>query len=294
MHTAHEFSVGAAVVAAAFFFFGARAVRAEDPAPAGGSANATGAFLGPEAGWGLCRLELLDVHGLWGGQNVYVEGSGRCVVRVVEPAQTERRFAFQLESQEALAVLRSCVSADLLSIRIPERPGVPDEAHPTLVLRAADGRAHTLYKWSNDKVPAFDGIYQGLLALIKKTEGLKPECTGPHDWKWRPWEAVVVTVSMFSGRPDPGWEIPSPKEWEAIRDRLQDLPETAKVNRPSLGYRGVILTARGVEGFPLRVTAWKGVVELEEIPGVVVTLQDAKGLEAWLLAEAKKRGIEVP
>ncbi|MBI5365926.1 MAG: hypothetical protein HZA54_02715 [Planctomycetes bacterium] len=266
------------------------AVRAEDPAAAG---NATATFLGPEAGRGRCRLELQDVHGLWGGNAVFVEHSGRCVVRVVGPGQDEKRYAWKLEPAAAAAFFAMCIESDLVALQIKERPGIPDEGHPVLVLLDARGRAHRVGKWQSDKVPAFDRIYEALLALAKQAEAQKPEFTGKFEWDWRPWEAVVVTVSMFSGRPDPTFELTDPADWEKLREFLIDLPDGPKLQPPQLGYRGMILVSRGVENFQPHLAVWKGTIEIEVDQDFRACHKDEKGMEAWLLAEAKQRGIEV-
>lgn len=256
--------------------------------------NATARFLGPETGWSACHLELHDVHGLWGGTAVYVEGSGRCAVESVDRGQHERRFTLKLDPQEVTDLLRLCIASDLVGLRIKDRPGVPDEARPTIVLLEPSGRAHAVAKWSNDKVPGFDRVYAALRGLEKKTADQKPEFEGPFAWDWRPWEAVVVTLSMFSGRPDPSFELTAPAEWERVRDGLKDLPAASKPNPPQLGYRGVVIVPRLVPGLPARATAWQGTVGIERAGGAVTWHEDARGVEAWLLGEAKRRGLPAP
>jgi hypothetical protein len=50
-------------------------------------------------------------------------------------------------------------------IEIPNRPGVPDEARPTITVRLADGTEKSVAKWANDKHADFDAIYKHLLSL---------------------------------------------------------------------------------------------------------------------------------
>lgn len=140
--------------------------------------NATAKFLGPEGDWPKCRLVLRDVQGLFGGEDIDIRGSGECTIRVVA-AGKEKRFRLKLTAEETLALRRACIESDLVDLKIKDRPGVPDEAHPELALSNAAGETRKVAKWANDKVPAFDKVYQALRALKEKTKDLKPESEGP-------------------------------------------------------------------------------------------------------------------
>jgi hypothetical protein len=150
--------------------------------------NATAKFLGPEADWSKCRLTLKDVQGLWGGRDVYVDGGGDCIIRVVKEGQKEQRFRLKLDPKETLALRALCIEADLATVKI-ERPKqmLPDTSHPTLILSNAAGEKYEETKYGDStKAPAFDKVYKAMMALESKTKGLKPEFTGPYDWKWEP------------------------------------------------------------------------------------------------------------
>ncbi len=148
--------------------------------------NATARFLGPEGDWPKCQLVLRDVQGLFGGEDVYVSGAGECTIRLVAAGMKEKRFRLKLTASETLALRRACVEADLADLRIRDRSGVPDEAHPELSLTSAAGETRKVAKWANDKVPAFDKVYQAVRALKEKTKDLKPEYDGPYDRAWKP------------------------------------------------------------------------------------------------------------
>jgi hypothetical protein len=150
--------------------------------------NATAKFLGSEADWAKCKLTLKDVHGLWGGRDVYVYGSGDCVIRIVKEGQKEQRFRLKLEPKEALALRTLVIETDLASVKI-ERPKqvIPDMSHSTIILVNAAGEKYEVGKWGSEtKVPAFDKVLEALRALEAKTKDLKPEFTGPYDWYWEP------------------------------------------------------------------------------------------------------------
>jgi hypothetical protein len=258
---------------------------------AGADEPSTADFLGPETTWGRARLELRDVHGLWGGTDVVVEGSGRVVVRVVERTREERRYETTIPVGEAVALLRRAVEADLLRVAPPQRPGVPDEARPMLVVRNARGLGRSVLKWENDQVPRFDGVRAALTELARAVQArgqpVPVEATEPA---WQPFEAISVTVSMFSGRPDPYFELLDDVDVEALREKLRDLPAADRaVQPPGLGYRGLHLRVRGYDRLPREVVVFGGTVTVD---GRVV--RDARGLEAWLKEQARARGIEVP
>jgi hypothetical protein len=147
--------------------------------------NATSKFLGPESDWPKCKVALRDIQGLFGGQDVYVDGSGDCIVRLVEKGN-EKRFSLKLAQEEAAALRRMCIRSDLADLKIKERPGVPDEAHPEISLTSAAGETRKAAKWANDKVPAFDKVYAVLVGISKRTADLKPTYEGKYDPAWKP------------------------------------------------------------------------------------------------------------
>jgi hypothetical protein len=141
--------------------------------------SATAAFLGAEDQWPRCGIVLEDIQGLWGGTAIYLDTSGACLIRIVS-GPNEKRFTLKLATEDTLALRKVCIEADLLSVQVKDRPGVPDEARPRIKLRNAEGKTHEVAKWANDKVPRFDQVYNALLALRKKTENLKPEIGRAH------------------------------------------------------------------------------------------------------------------
>jgi hypothetical protein len=157
--------------------------HAAEAAPAGDGRNPTAAFLGPDAQWPRCAVILNDIHPLWGGTAVILEGSGACVVRIVKQGQ-EKRFSLALTAEEARAFRGLCIENDLSTVEPPGRSGLPDQARPAIALRNAAGETRSVWKWDGDRVPRFDVVLEALKALAKKTEGLKPGFEGKHDRQW--------------------------------------------------------------------------------------------------------------
>jgi hypothetical protein len=99
-----------------------------------------------------------------------------------------------------------------------------------------------------------------------------------------------VEVDIFSGRPNPSWEL-SAQEAQELLERVQRLPRSAAVGsvKQDLGYRGLIVTADKNEagGFD-RLLVSDGIVlaSAANRPQQQFT-DDGRALERWLLKIAK-------
>jgi len=170
--------------------------------------NKTSDFLGPEDQWPKCHIVLEDIQGLFGGTAIHLDGSGPCIIRIVDRGK-EKRFKLKLTPKETKALRKACIDADLLTVKIKDRMGVPDEARPTIILTNAKGNTFKLAKWANDKVPRFDKVYEALLDLREKTKGIKPEYDGKWEREWKPVKKVGTSKEVEAIRsvlPD-GWSI---------------------------------------------------------------------------------------
>jgi len=273
-------------------------VVAQEEGPA--ADGETGAFLGPPSGWDACRVELHDVHGLWGGVAVWVEGSGRAVVQRVDASRTEARYALAL-GDDARALLRRAAEVDVLAVEVPDRPGVPDEARPRIVLQGPAGERREVSKWGSDEVAGLDAVLADLRAIAGRTGDRAPDARGPHDPAWRPFvPRARVEPLLYSGRPNPAWELTG-DDLERLRAALEDLPDAEAVARPQLGFRGFLVRFRDgaagptVDDAPAAVVeVYRGTVLLQEADGAVRTAADAHDLEARLRAQAAERGVDLP
>jgi hypothetical protein len=132
--------------------------------------NETARFLGDPAGWVGARLELADIHGLWGGCDVVLAGDGHCrVTRVRLPGSRDGTFERPLGSEVARELFDLCVANDLVTIRFPPRYTiVPDEARPQINLINAAGDRQEIARWANDPPdPGFAAIYAALRSLAQ-------------------------------------------------------------------------------------------------------------------------------
>jgi hypothetical protein len=98
-----------------------------------------------------------------------------------------------------------------------------------------------------------------------------------------------VELDVFSGRPNP--------HWTTAADQIAPLLPGADVRLltspaepPGLGYRGFLLTIASAEtGIPTVFRIYSGVVSVSA-GDERTSFVDEKGLEAWLLEDARQRG----
>jgi hypothetical protein len=99
---------------------------------------------------------------------------------------------------------------------------------------------------------------------------------------------IVVELDAFSGRPDPSWTLTRAEARELAR-RLRDLPpaQGSSAVPERLGYRGFWIYAGRP---PTRVFVHDGLVAIIAPGGAGTLRRDARGAEAWLVAEATRHG----
>ncbi len=133
------------------------------------------------------KLVLRDVQGFSGGQDLWLYADGRIVVQVVTTPSGEkglRRYETTATAAELQSVQNLLDQHHFADIKIAQRRGVPDEAHPTITVDYQSGPSVSVMKWANDKNPDFDPVYEELLALVKRVANDKPIFEGRYDWNW--------------------------------------------------------------------------------------------------------------
>lgn len=142
--------------------------------------NATARFLGEQSSWAAARVGLADLHGLWGGRNLTLEGDGRVTAELKhQPSQPDGQYHFRITPAEVQQLLTLFVDQDFLSITpAPLRMVVPDETCTAITLTNGHGENHSATHWANDDSdPHFDRIYQALLRLAQRTQELEREAS---------------------------------------------------------------------------------------------------------------------
>ena len=107
---------------------------------------------------------------------------------------------------------------------------------------------------------------------------------------------LTVEVLIFSGRPNPTWQLQDTKALERLKAKWKELPEAFQEEPPGwtrLGFAGFRIHGGESLGLPAQIRIYEGVVKA----GHGKTAQhrkDATGLEQGLINEASKQALELP
>lgn len=128
----------------------------------------------------ITRIEMLDVQGLFGGNDLVLKNDDKIIVATVKGGNAVViKTAIKFKE-----VIRQLPTESLLNYVEKKRLGVPDESHPKIILYFGDGSKREFFKWANDEDQNFDQFYKKLLALCKNTKG-EVIYNGKYDWKLR-------------------------------------------------------------------------------------------------------------
>ncbi len=104
-----------------------------------------------------------------------------------------------------------------------------------------------------------------------------------------------VTLSVYSGRPNPSWTVEPGPEMDRLAALVKELKATdAKLfdyeewNR--LGYASFRLSARGVPGVPGEVHLWRDMAVVTSKDGKVLQAAGASRLYEMLVTQAESKG----
>jgi hypothetical protein len=90
-----------------------------------------------------------DVHGLWGGVRLRLDGAGTVERIERDRTGTETRAAARVGADRIAELARLLVEIEAWAQREPERPPVPDESRARLSIRFGDERVE-IWEWYND------------------------------------------------------------------------------------------------------------------------------------------------
>jgi hypothetical protein len=107
-------------------------------------------------------VRLDDVQGLFGGQTLVIDATGGVFARKVAERK-EVRYHLKLTPDELKALLEFIPTSGIYDYVENPRPGVPDEARPSLTLILPNRKQYMAEKWANTKDEHFDKLYQRLL-----------------------------------------------------------------------------------------------------------------------------------
>jgi hypothetical protein len=152
--------------------------------------NATEAFLGEPEHWTRVRVELHDVHGLWGGQACFVWGTGRVVAQLAAVTQHEDRYAVTVPPGDIVRLVMALIETDFITLTFPARSLLPDEASPTITVINPAGQSARVSKPARDVHPGFDLVYQHLRQLVERARLGECLYQGPYDPHFVPAETA--------------------------------------------------------------------------------------------------------
>lgn len=101
---------------------------------------------------------------------------------------------------------------------------------------------------------------------------------------------MQIILDVFSGRPNPSWELTSEEASELAR-RLMGLVEACQtLTEGGLGYRGLILlNPERMAGVPVEGRVFHSIIGLWE-NGHPTYYHDQNNVEDWLIELARKQG----
>ena len=114
--------------------------------------NTTLNFLGDRSTWQGAKVAFDDIHSLWGGRRIVIQGDGVAFITQVDLAQEDQTFRLNLGVERALRVFNVCVGNDVLAIAFPAHTPVPDEVSTRLEISNAAGQSQTVTYWANSPV----------------------------------------------------------------------------------------------------------------------------------------------
>jgi len=153
--------------------------------------NKTRGFFGMEETWSKVKLELYDIHGLWGGRAIYVFGDGKALVRIVTSGDSgfvEKRYLLNLDPAHVRDLIKIFIAKDFLTIKDSERPGIPDEVNPSITAVNSSGERFTVWRWGGEVKGRFEVLCNEFLKIEEKALKTEPVFEGPYGSGFLPTE----------------------------------------------------------------------------------------------------------
>lgn len=132
---------------------------------------------------------ILDDINFFGGFHVHFKKNNESIIRKVyiKNNMKEKRYLFVPDEDIFLVFEKLLQKYHFIDLsEKPSRAGVPDEAHPKIILKFNSGYVKSVWKWINDKNPDFDPFYEDILQNITNIEKkMKPKYDGSFDQSFK-------------------------------------------------------------------------------------------------------------
>jgi len=101
---------------------------------------------------------------------------------------------------------------------------------------------------------------------------------------------MKAILDVFSGRPNPSWEL-TPQDAKELARRLTGLaPANRTPSAGGLGFRGFTVANPDKMGsLPVQISVFNGVIGLSE-NGQITYYSDTNDVEDWLISLARQQG----
>ncbi len=108
-------------------------------------------------------LQFNDMHGLYGGRVIVVNGSGNVMIQLVyhnseQQKMWEKRYLFDISPEQLDEIFFEIINNDILTIQMEDRSGQPDEARIHFSVTNGNNGFFRLETWEHASLPP--GAYQ--------------------------------------------------------------------------------------------------------------------------------------
>jgi len=135
----------------------------------------------------LKEIVLNDIHGLWGGERVWIGADRVAIIQVVDGDRKETRYRLTITAEQWAEIEGLVGANDVLSLKEgPFRTGVPDEPAHTIRLITKGGQKAKVFKWERDRRSRFDPVANALFAIARTKAGREPIHEGEFSGDWHP------------------------------------------------------------------------------------------------------------
>jgi hypothetical protein len=107
----------------------------------------TKSFLGNADTWTGAKVELDDIHDLWGGKCITVYGDGTAFVKIVDLTQSAETYRLQLDDARLPELFEALLKNDVLALEAHASTPDEDELCTRLSITNAEGETRSICHW---------------------------------------------------------------------------------------------------------------------------------------------------
>lgn len=104
-------------------------------------------FLGSPDTWRDAKIELDDIHNVWGGKCITIYGDGTAFVKIVDLEQTAETYRMELETEQVPPLFEAVLDNDVLSMQNAVAQPGEDEICTRLSITNAQGDTRSVRHW---------------------------------------------------------------------------------------------------------------------------------------------------